>query len=225
MKIVVCIAKDEPHINEWIDYHLALGFDRIVIYANDWIFSSANPNVHVMQWSGVAQQFNCYNHALRTQIFDWAAFIDCDEYITCREGLNKFLHNRSQSVAMPWRIYGNREQQGATVVERFRWWAYDSEGHVKTLVKHTADLRVQFFDNPHFLRGAQTQTPDKSSHRGPFTKELPDKLYIRHYYYQDEAYWNKKIARGRADNGAKRTEKWQDGYKFNQFYEEDQKHI
>ncbi len=30
---LVCIAKDEDHyIDEWLDYHLKLGFTRVVVY-------------------------------------------------------------------------------------------------------------------------------------------------------------------------------------------------
>lgn len=31
--ILCCIAKNEDnYINEWVEYHLKLGFDRVVIY-------------------------------------------------------------------------------------------------------------------------------------------------------------------------------------------------
>jgi len=36
---LVCIAKNEDHyIEEWIAYHLKLGFDHIFIYAYNWEF-------------------------------------------------------------------------------------------------------------------------------------------------------------------------------------------
>ncbi len=224
MKIIVCVANDENEIEAWVAYHLALGFDRVIVYANEWacpdILNKLNSAVTVISWPGKAQQMNCYNHALRTQAFDWAAFIDCDEYLCCPEGLDKFLSNRKQSVAVPWVIYGNRESPGENVLQRFRHWDYDSSGHVKVIVKNTPALRVLAFDNPHYLRGDKCQTPNGCNHNSPFTKELPHLIYIKHFYYQDFKYWEKKIARGRADNGATRNELWSDGYKFNKYYHE-----
>ena len=38
MKIaLVCIAKNEDdYIEEWVNYHLKLGFSKIFIYENNW---------------------------------------------------------------------------------------------------------------------------------------------------------------------------------------------
>ena len=45
---LVCIAKNEDnYIQEWIDYHLKLGFNDIHIFQNDWRFEKQIPNEHV----------------------------------------------------------------------------------------------------------------------------------------------------------------------------------
>jgi hypothetical protein len=213
MKIIVCIAKNEPHIQEWIDYHLQLGFDRIYIYANDWSYVSGNPSVFVMAWPGKKEQMNAYNHALRNIRFDWAAFIDCDEYIVCPEGLDNFLKHQDYSIAMPWVIMGNRESEGSTVTERFQHWDYDPNGHVKTFVRNPTN---GMFTNPHYINDYMV-TPRGHKHRGPFTPEKPGRLFIRHYYYQDKDYWETKIQRGRADTGTTRDERWERGEDFNTY--------
>lgn len=222
-KIIVCIAKDEPKISEWIDYHLDMGFDRIVVYANDWEHNfNYHPAVDVIEWYGKAQQMNCYNHALRNQQFDWAAFIDCDEYLVCNDGtLEEFLSKQQHSVVAPWRIYGNRKSEGTTVVERFRHWDHDPAGHVKVIVKKSVALQTLMFNNPHFLRGDVMVTANGNRHIGPFTKEREsNRLYIKHYYYQDREHWDNKMARGRADIGTQRNEKWEDGFIYNTYYDE-----
>ena len=34
---ICCIAKDEDkYIDEWIEYHLGLGFDKIYVFRDDW---------------------------------------------------------------------------------------------------------------------------------------------------------------------------------------------
>ena len=37
---LVCIAKEEDnYIDEWIKYHLKLGFNDIFVYQNDWRYA------------------------------------------------------------------------------------------------------------------------------------------------------------------------------------------
>ncbi len=222
MKIIVAIAKNEPKIEEWILYHLNQGFDYIYIYDNGddsgfRQYESMYP-VTIMSWPGVAQQMNAYNHALRNLSFDWAAFIDCDEYIVCPMGLDKFLEGRNEAIAMPWRIFGNKQSAGNLVTERFRHWDYDPNRHVKTIVKDSCGVT---FTNPHYINNAKMETPAGNKHLGPFISagENIDLIWINHYYYQDEEHWNNKIARGRADTGTKRKESWKDGDKFNTYEE------
>ena len=50
---LVTMAKDEDlYLQEWIDYHLKLGFDDIFIYQNNWRFNAQKPDdrVHFLEW-------------------------------------------------------------------------------------------------------------------------------------------------------------------------------
>jgi len=213
MKVIVAIVKNEPHLREWVEYHIQIGFQHVYLYVNDWPDCPSDiPNTTLIMWPGRAQQLPAYNHALRNIKFDWAFFGDADEYIVCPEGLDNFLKHQDYSIAMPWVIMGNRESEGSTVTERFQHWDYDPNGHVKTIVKGGYNAR---FNNPHFVVDAPTVTPRGQKHYGSFTSEKPGRLFIRHYYYQDKQYWETKIERGRADTGTTRTEKWEQGENFN----------
>ncbi len=224
MKVIVCIAKNEPNILDWIKYHIALGFDHIHVYANDWSFpeipSIFHACVSVYNWPGKAQQLNAYNNALRNiGYFDYCAFIDVDEYIVCPEGLDNFLKDKNHTIAMPWIMMGNKESEGKTVFDRFKHWDYDPNGHVKMLIKGNAHPVT--FVNPHFVSGTPMFSPNGANHSGPFTKEKPDRIYIKHFYWQDKAWFNAKMERGRVDTGQKRQgEKWEDGDKFNTYDKE-----
>ena len=34
---LVCIMKNEDrHFEEWIGYHLSIGFDKVIVMCNDW---------------------------------------------------------------------------------------------------------------------------------------------------------------------------------------------
>lgn len=83
---LVCIAKDEDHyIAEWIKYHTKLGFDEIFVYENDWRFhgDAGKCRVTFTPLDGKVMQLKAYNMFLRHfgNSFDWAAFIDVDEFI------------------------------------------------------------------------------------------------------------------------------------------------
>ena len=43
---LVCIAKNEdPYIEEWVNYNLKLGFDKVFIYENNWRCKLNNDNI------------------------------------------------------------------------------------------------------------------------------------------------------------------------------------
>lgn len=85
---LVCIAKDEDcYIAEWLQYHTKLGFDEIFVYENNWRYlfkdTFKNDPVHFIPLDGKVMQLKAYNMFLRHfgNSFDWAAFIDVDEFI------------------------------------------------------------------------------------------------------------------------------------------------
>jgi hypothetical protein len=45
---VVAIAgeAEKYYIDEWINYHLKIGFNKIYLYINNWEFTTNNSNVH-----------------------------------------------------------------------------------------------------------------------------------------------------------------------------------
>ena len=89
MKVaLVCIAKDEEkYIEEWIDYHLKLGFDEIFIYENDWSWNSEqeNPRIHIIKCNNQSQD-SIYNDFIPKchDDFDFAAFISPAEFISLK---------------------------------------------------------------------------------------------------------------------------------------------
>ncbi len=95
----ICLFhKDEnEYLNEWLEYHLnVLYFEKVVIYDNN---SKIHPKHTINQkfldrvifedwpYFNLGKQLNAYNHFIdkyREQ-FEWAAFIDADEFIVIRD--------------------------------------------------------------------------------------------------------------------------------------------
>jgi len=109
-----CIAKNEDrYIDEWIRYHFKLGFEKIVVYANDWDYKNDNPNVTVIECSGWAAQIPVYNHFLETyrNKFWWVGFWDVDEFLVLNmhDSVRKFLlsYDDLTAIRINWANFGS----------------------------------------------------------------------------------------------------------------------
>lgn len=214
MKIaLVCIAKNEDrYIDEWINYHLKLGFDDIFIYQNNWRCSSEHPNVHKIEFDGEIKQLPAYNDFIINQQtnYDWGCFIDVDEYIVLKKHSNiKELVSEfsdADSIAINWEFYYDSwhylvNDVNYSVVDRFIMKEPVVNQHVKVLSKLKPDIR---FTLPHNTNKEWVSVNGVVG-RGPFNpKGSNDVAIINHYYTKTKPEFIEKIERGRADAGFKR---------------------
>src|SRR5687768_9200624 len=91
----VCIAKDEPDLEEWVHYHHLVGVEKFIIFDH----KSATPIeqqlaplvasklVTVIRATGQYPQVPLYEWALQNHQpkSNWLAFIDADEFLVPRE--------------------------------------------------------------------------------------------------------------------------------------------
>ncbi len=148
---LVTMAKDEDlYMQEWIDYHLKLGFDDIFIYQNNWRFNIQKPDdrVHFLEWdidspSGLNDTpwlsnriAMAYTHFGKTYYdqFEWAAFIDVDAFLVLKqtndvkEFISQFDNVPQRQVLINVATFGDSghttfDPNNASLVERFtkRW--------------------------------------------------------------------------------------------------------
>lgn len=126
MKAVICaIAKYEyDYIKEWVEYHIKLGFDKIVIYDNNDIEGEKYDEllkkyikagqVEIRDVRGKrAMQRVVYNEFYHEGDFDWLAIIDIDEFIapnrTKYKNIKEFIEKNSSADAifLYWQTYGD----------------------------------------------------------------------------------------------------------------------
>jgi hypothetical protein len=125
MKVgIIAIARQENlYINEWIDYHLGLGFDTIIICDNNDDDSGEkvsdiikNDKVIILDYLNIESvQPRAYTEAFLKykKGFDWLLFIDIDEFVVLepkyhnniKEFLNDSLFEKVDVIRLCWKIY------------------------------------------------------------------------------------------------------------------------
>lgn len=173
---VCACARDEGlYIEEWVDYHLALGFGRVIIYDNNVpgddslyeILAShvKDGRVEIVDYRGMVNfQVQAYNDCLDRHRNDigWIAFIDVDEFVTFAEDsgyvtIGQYLEDAEKAGAdviyANWMLFGDSGKvryEPGPVTERFTETAvkdYEANTHVKSIVSTSA--KVRFGHNPH----------------------------------------------------------------------------
>jgi len=241
MKVAVClIVRDEArYLPEWMAYHVALGFDTIIIFDNksadattDIISEASNIwDVRVIYWPFTHswRQIDAYLATCRefSNEFDWIAFIDADEFILPLESSNvkewlSTIGPDASAIGVHWAMYGSSGHMtppSGMVIENYVNRAPDKFGpnaHVKCLVRPKQVIGVT---NPHFfvLNGKYV---DPSG--GALTFGMPGvtdrfgditKCRINHYFTRSRDDWERRMLRGRFVAGsAKRT--WEEFEKY-----------
>ena len=219
MKVaLVCIAKNEDHyIDEWINYHLKLGFDDIIIYRNNWDYSNDNPSVKVIDYPGEVRQIPAYNEFISQNvgIYDWAAFFDVDEFLVLKKHSNikHFLNDYEgyNAVGINWVLFGSNGLESVSdnysVLERFTKRQVSVDQHIKTITK----VKPRFmFGFPHNVN-VKWVSPELTINIGPFNQNGSDKIaQLNHYFCKSKEEFINKIKKGRADAAQFRN--------MNQFY-------
>lgn len=205
---LVCIAKNEDHyIDEWIDYHKKLGFDDVFIYENNWEYNGNHGDVKCIPTVGEVMQLKSYNNFIMNYggNYDWAAFIDVDEFIVLKQQKNikEFLSlygGVNTTIAMNWVYFGDNGHKSVngdySVIKRFTKRQSQPDKHIKVITRVHPSVR---FDSPHHTNTVWMDTNGKNGH-GPFNENGPiDVIQLNHYFGKTREEFVKKMERGRAD--------------------------
>lgn len=217
---VCCIAKDEhPFIREWINHHLLVGAEKIIIFDNDSTPALRNSLreyvalgfVDLLEISGKERQMIAYDCCLREygEKSKWIAFIDVDEFLIPKK------HNDLRMILADYENYGGlgvhwvefgssghltrpRGLQLRSYAHRFPL-TYPKNMHIKSIVQ---PARVKSACDPHrFIYREPWFCVDENAFpladsQGPFTAR---DIQLNHYYYRSQEDYCRKLDRGRAD--------------------------
>lgn len=237
---LVCIAKGEDnYINEWVGYHLKLGFDKIYIYENDWFSNINHPDVITIPVNGPRQQIPVYNHFIKEykNDYDWVAFLDVDEFIVLKKHNN--IHELMEqypdtpALGINWVFFGDNNQifnGDYSLIKRFTKRQENPNEHIKSIVNPKKVIMM----NVHSHIGQCIDTNGKRIDNSPFNPNGPiDVVQINHYFTKTKEEFITKINRGRADTGTYRDISDFDKYNINEiedltalkFYNDDNNNI
>lgn len=207
MKVaLVVVAKWEDHyLDEWLDYNHKLGFDKIIMYQNDWRTDIERPYLEKREWDGKSVQLPIYNSFLQTNTeYDWVAFFDCDEFLVLKkhDNVKDFINDykdKTNVIGLNWYFYGNlgkTERTSNSLIKEFTKRNSEPDQHIKVMVNTRSGQRMVL---PHNCDGPSMDTNGKFFH-GPFNPQGPvDVAVLNHYHNKTREDWMERCKRGRVD--------------------------
>ena len=215
------VIYEEAYIDEWVDYHRALGFSHFYIYDNSPDFemeqwgSEKGQHVTVKHFPAQESQQQAYLDCLNTYVVKnnhtWVAFFDVDEMIHLMDHNNVidllYGHCRRGSLSLNWNLFGpgGRETyEPVPVTKRFMYGDKSTSRQIKTIGRVEDLDRTKPF-NPHFMHLKNGSRLDVYGNEitGPAYYQNPggpsDIAVVNHYISKSYKEFITKRMRGRAD--------------------------
>ena len=226
---IIAIARNEQlYIREWVEHHLSLGFDRIIIADNDDTFLLPgiikDKRVIHEDYTGIDKvQSLAYTELYQKyqKDFDWLLFIDIDEFVMLEKGtIQDFLQGYDCDVV---RISCKHFSDGDMldtdgdyrVVERFTQPYYTQ---LDTFVKSFINTRVELGERKIYGHGIYDKTLDARNALGDpcenynqhTTRIVHSVCWLNHYPTKTIGeYIRQKYNRGGANGNHGRYTNWE----------------
>ena len=241
-KALVGIGRRENrYAREWVEHHLKVGFDHILIADNNHDGEERFEDVllpyiergvvTILDYRNqTAVQNRTYNNVYQKyqDTFDWLAFFDFDEFLDIRQGtLDDLLTTTENIVTVNWECYGDNglvHYDERPCWERFaqplphplhvQYQNHAENDHVKSIIRGGLGT-IDFCRNPHVI-GAMSPFRD-------YDPKAP--AVLRHYITKTAEEWTWRALRG---SGNRTLAQWRSTYagrffKYNELTEEKSK--
>lgn len=203
--VIVCIAKREhDYIEEFVRYHLALGFKHIYLYDNEdeptyakmlKDYEASLTVIHIPRNNyNKGVQYIALDHFkqnhMRNGIITHVAHIDIDEFIALKKHgnicdfINEYITGDCQGIGMNWRFFGSSgktEKTDEPLTQRFTMCQALGDRHIKTLFK--VDNFINWPDCHHvMLKHGTIKSTKGTIIRGPFNPDIDlSVIQLNHY--------------------------------------------
>lgn len=239
---IIAIARNEAlYIREWVEHHLDLGFDSIILADNDDEFILPRvidyPAVIHEDYCGVEKvQSKAYTELYKKyrSKYDWLLFIDCDEYVMLEgyKDIKDFLrHFNCDVVRINWKTFGDNDALDTVgdyrVVERFRDpYLCAADTFAKSFINTRVEIGEQKILGHGIYRkelDARNALGDPTENTTPHTNRIVHSgCWLNHYPTKTIGeYIRQKYARGGANGNPGRYKAWETYFfRFNRRTEE-----
>lgn len=134
--VIACAKQENDYIVEWVEHHLNLGFDKIMIADNNDDNSLSeilkeyidNDTVEIFDVHGETMfMSDFYNMFTLEGNYKWAAIIDCDEFIELNayDNIKNFLRDKDAPyISFNWVMYSNDgkiNKENTPIQDRFKY--------------------------------------------------------------------------------------------------------
>lgn len=218
--IAICtmVVNEEAYLDEFVDYHLALGFDGIYVYDNSEDFelrqwgTEKDCRIKVKHYPGTAKQMSAFTDCAKFAQRDghtWAAFIDADEILILKKDkdIHPFVekHCKEGSLGINWVVFGTGGRllySPQPMTKRFQYRSKNyPHDHVKSIAR-IADMdlnRDQHAHHPYLKPGFSQHDTKGKKFSGFSNRDGPiDEAVIFHYWHKSRKEYVYKRMRGRA---------------------------
>lgn len=230
---IIAIAKsEERYIKEWLDYHLTLGFNTIIVADNDddlVLSPYASQNVIIEDFTGViGVQSKAYTKLYEKyrKDYDWIFFIDIDEFVVFdRDGnVQNFLshfNNDIETIRLTCKHFTDNEEldvinDNYNVFDRFKTQIVLEKND--RFCKSFINTKVELINNRHiFGHGIYDKTLKAVNARGEEIISLCQKnneavydiAWVNHFRTKTiSEYIIQKCYRGGPNNNDRRYSDW-----------------
>lgn len=225
LSVCACLGYDAPYLEEWLEFHRAVGVERFFLYNNgdrerqrELLAPYVEDGIVILHdWPVNPPQIAAFQNCLREHAGDsrWIAFMDTDEFLFSPAGepLPTVLrgYERWPGIGVCRAHYGPSGHETKppdlvieSYVERLAW----GDTNVKSIVDPS---RVTACVHPHFFVYAEGEAVDENEHpikgwRTTFASF--DRIRMNHYMTRSVEEFRVKSAYLRADTGGPRASKW-----------------
>ena len=229
---LIAIAKNEDkYIKEWLDYHLGLGFDTIIVADNDnelVLSGYSSDRIVIEDFTGVTGvQPKAYSNLFKKyrKFYDWVFFCDIDEFLVIEDGrdVKTFLSSypEAEVVRLNCKHFTDNDELDVldgnyNVFDRFNTPVPmpDHDRFVKSFIRTNIKLPMPYIYG-HGIYNNSLKAVDALGNRCPNDHQKIDRVihqvaWVNHYRTKTIGeYMRQKYARGGSNNNPERYEDWE----------------
>ena len=223
---VVAIGKwEENYLEEWINHHLQLGFDKIYFYDNNEVDNTKQKEVcdkypqvvyrNVRGWAtrntelyDILQMY-VYNDAYLKNECKYLLFVDIDEFLVLKNNHSlRDMIRFKKYIHINWQLYDDNDQiykDNRPVMERFTNPIIEYNEYSKYVKSIIQTKNKVYFNNPHYCNcDLQCSMPSGNKCNGNISYVKPSEhennyAVINHYYTKSAEEYIDKMIKGSAD--------------------------